>query len=258
MYRWIPLMPHLLDLPVRASLTAGHARFARQRGRVLRYAPDLAALAALPDRPEPEDWADAAVLAGPGGVLHLVGQDPELPAGWLTVSHVRGVQLVLRRPVTTYDDEVRELSSVDIPEMAALVRATRPGPLHPGSFRCTAYFGVRRHGTLIAVGGLRMRPAGHTEISTVCTLPEYRRRGLARRLVGHLSSVVVDQGNTPFLHAEVGQEVIPRLYGSLGFEPRSDLSLRKIAAPVGGPRLPSRRAGTGYIPPVPRQRGPSD
>lgn len=59
-------MPHLLDLPVRASLTAGHARFARQQGRVLRYAPDLAAFAALPDRPEPEDWADAAVLAGPG------------------------------------------------------------------------------------------------------------------------------------------------------------------------------------------------
>lgn len=251
-------MPHLLDLPVRASLTAGHARFARQQGRVLRYAPDLAAFAALPDRPEPEDWADAAVLAGPGGVLHLVGQDPELPAGWLTVSHVRGVQLVLRRPVTTYDDEVCELSAVDIPEMVALIRATRPGPFRPGSYRCTAYFGVRRSGTLVAMGGLRMRPAGHTEISTVCTLPEYQRRGLGRRLVGHLSTVVTDQGNTPFLHTEADQEVVPRLYGSLGFEPRSVLSLREITAPPGGAPLPLRRAGAGYIPPVPRQRGPSD
>ncbi|MFJ6076275.1 GNAT family N-acetyltransferase [Streptomyces sp. NPDC093065] len=251
-------MPHLLDLPVRASLTAGHLRFARQRGRVLRYAPGLAPFAALPDRPEPEDWADAAMLAGPGGLLHLVGQDPELPAGWLTVSHVRGVQLVLRRPVTAYDKEVRELSPVDIPEMAALVRATRPGPFQPGSHRCTAYFGMRRYGTLIAMGGLRMRPAGHTEISTVCTLPEYRRRGLARRLVGHLSSVAADQGTTPFLHAEAGREVVPRLYGSLGFEPRRDLSLREIAAPLGGARLPGTGAGNGYVPPVPRQRGPSD
>nr|WTC14057.1 GNAT family N-acetyltransferase [Streptomyces anthocyanicus] len=252
-------MPHLLDVPVRASLTAGHARFARQRGRVLRYAPDLAAFAALPDQPEPQDWADAAVLAGPGGVLSLVGQDPELPEGWRTVSYVRGVQLVVRQPVTTRDDEVRELTPVDIPEMAALVQATRPGPFHPGSYRCTTYFGVRRSGSLVAMGGLRMRPAGHTEISTVCTLPEYRRRGLARRVVGHLSSVVADQGNTPFLHAEAGQEVVTRLYGSLGFEPRSDLSLRKIAAPSGGARLARRGPGIGYpVPPVPRQREPSD
>ncbi|MFE7752201.1 GNAT family N-acetyltransferase [Streptomyces sp. NPDC057428] len=251
-------MPHLLDLPVRASLTAGHTRFVRQRGRVLRYAPGLAPFAALPDRPDAQDWEDAAVLAGPGGLLHLVGQDPELPAGWLAVSNVRSVQLVQRHPVTMYDTEVRELSPVDLPYMADLVRATRPGPFHPGSYRCTAYYGVRRHGTLIAMGGLRMRPAGHTEISTVCTLPEYRRLGLARRLVGHLSSVVADQGNTPFLHTEADQEVIPRLYGALGFEPRSHLSLREIAAPVVGGRRPGRSPGTGYIPPMPRQRGSAD
>ncbi|MFE7753188.1 GNAT family N-acetyltransferase [Streptomyces sp. NPDC057428] len=252
-------MPHLLDLPVRASLTAGHARFARQRGRVLRYAPDLAAFAALPDRPDLEDWADAAVLAGPGGVLSLVGQDPELPEGWRTVSHVRGVQLVARRPVTTHDNEIRELTPADIPEMAALIQATRPGPFPPGSHRCTTYFGVRRSGSLVAMGGLRMRPAGHTEISTVCTLPEYRRRGLARRVVGHLSALVTDQGNTPFLHAEAGQEVVTRLYGSLGFEPRSDLSLREIAAPSGGARPTRREPRTGYlVPPVPKQREPAD
>ncbi len=251
-------MSHLLDIPVRASLTAGHAHFARRRGRVLRYAPDLAALAALPDRPGPEDWADAAALAGPGGALSLVGQDPELPEGWRNVSHVRGVQLVVRRPVTTYDDEVRQLNPVDIPEMAALVRAARPGPFPPGSYRCTMYFGVRVSGTLVAMGGLRMRPAGHTEISTVCTLPGYRRRGLARRLVGHLSSVVAGQGGTPFLHTEADQEVVPRLYGALGFEPRSVLSLREIAAPAPGAQ-PARGPWTEYLlPPLPRQREPAD
>ncbi|MFD0026226.1 GNAT family N-acetyltransferase [Streptomyces sp. NPDC058382] len=251
-------MPHLLDLPVRASLTAGHSRFALRRGRILRYAPDLAAFAALPDRPGPQDWVDAAVLAGPGGVLSLVGQDPELPEGWQTVSYDRGVQLVARRPVTTYDDDVRELTPVDIPEMATLIRATRPGPFRPGSHRCTTYFGVRRFGALVAMGGLRMRPAGHTEISTVCTLPEYRGRGLARRLVGHLSSVVADQGSTPFLHAEADQDMVPRLYGPLGFEARSVLSFRDIAAPAGGGRLPHADAGPGYLLSVPRQRGPSD
>ncbi|WP_146238345.1 GNAT family N-acetyltransferase [Streptomyces sp. Act143] len=198
---------------------------------MLRYKPGLATFAALPDDPEPQDWHDAAALAGPGQVLYLVGQDPELPPGWTGVSHSRGVQLVADRPVARYDEEVRVLGFQDALEILALVEETKPGPFLPRSLQYARYFGFRVHGELVAVAGLRMRPEGFAEVSTVCTLPEYRGRGLARRLVMHLCRLVAQQGATPFLHAKADQEAVLRLYGSLGFEHRADLVFRQIAAP---------------------------
>ncbi|MBE8478381.1 GNAT family N-acetyltransferase [Streptomyces justiciae] len=222
---------HLLDVPVRASLTGEHARFAVRRGRVLRYEPGLATFAALPDAPDAQDWHDAALLAGPGQVLYLVGQDLQLPPGWTEVSHAQGVQLVADHPVVRYDEQVRVLGFDDAPEILALVEATKPGPFLPRSLRYAQYFGFRAHGQLVAVAGLRMRPAGFAEVSTVCTLPEHRGRGLAQRLVKHLCRLVVRQGATPFLHAKADQEAVLRLYGALGFEHRTRLSFREIAAP---------------------------
>jgi ribosomal protein S18 acetylase RimI-like enzyme len=208
-----------------------HARFAVRCGRVVRYEPALATFAALPDDPGPRDWHDAATLAGPGEVLYLVGQDVELPPGWTEVSYAQGVQLVAPRPVARYDEDVRELGFRDVLELFALVEQTKPGPFLPRSMRYTSYFGIRDRGVLVAAAGLRMRPEGYAEVSTVCTLPEHRGKGLARRLVKHLSWLVTQQGLTPFLHAKADQEAVLGLYGSLGFEFRTHLSFREIAAP---------------------------
>ncbi len=223
---------HLLDVPVRASLTGEHARFGTRRGRVLRYMPALATFAAMPDDPEPQDWHDAASLAGPGHVLYLVGQDMQLPAGWTEVSNARGVQLVAPHPVAQSDEDVQVLGWGDTLELLALVEETKPGPFLPRSMRYASYFGIREHGVLVAAAGLRMRPEGYAEVSTVCTLPEYRGRGLARRLVQHLAWLVTREGATPFLHAKADQEAVLRLYESLGFEFRAHLSFREIAAPA--------------------------
>ena len=73
-------VPHPLDNPVLSSLTGPHARFAERRGNVLRYPVDVAPFLAMPDEPDEADWADAAALAGPGGLLPLVGTRVAPPA----------------------------------------------------------------------------------------------------------------------------------------------------------------------------------
>ncbi|MGL1604082.1 GNAT family N-acetyltransferase, partial [Vibrio parahaemolyticus] len=70
------------------------------------------------------------------------------------------------------------------PAMTALALATKPGPWGPETWRYGAFYGVRHEGRLIAMAGERLRPsAGVTEVSGVCTDPEFRGRGLAGRLI---------------------------------------------------------------------------
>ena len=78
------------------------------------------------------------------------------------------------------------LGTADVPEMTDLVTRTEPGPWRPRTVEFGGYVGVRDRGALVAMAGERMRPPGFTEVSAVCTEPEYRGRGLA----GGLTRVV--------------------------------------------------------------------
>ena len=71
-------VPHPLDNPVLSSLTGPHARFAERRGGVLRYPVDVCPFVAMPAEPGEADWADAAGLAGPGGMA-AAGRLPVQP-----------------------------------------------------------------------------------------------------------------------------------------------------------------------------------
>jgi hypothetical protein len=128
--------PHPLDNPVRTSLTGPHARFAERRGAVLRYPADVCPFLALPDQPSAADWADAAALVGPGGLLPLAAVKTPPPAGWAVEFLGEGVQLT---------------------EMGR-------------------YLGIRRDGMLVAMAGERLHPPGWTEISAVCTDAAWRGR----------------------------------------------------------------------------------
>src|SRR5580704_13796518 len=84
---------HPLDNPVRSSLVGPHARFAERRGHVLRYPADVSPFFAMPDEPDAADWADAAALAGPGGLLPLAASQASQPAAWPLEMRGEGVQL---------------------------------------------------------------------------------------------------------------------------------------------------------------------
>ena len=49
------------------------------------------------------------------------------------------------------------------------------------------FVGIRVEGQLAAMAGERMRIPGYTELSGVCTHPDFRGRGFARRVFVHSS-----------------------------------------------------------------------
>jgi ribosomal protein S18 acetylase RimI-like enzyme len=222
---------HPLDNPFYASLTGPHAHFAERRGNVLRYPVDVAPFLALPDIPSEQDWADAAALAGPGGLVALAGDAISPPRGWEIVMRGAGVQMVDDGIAAAPDDEAILLTAADVPAMLALIDRTRPGPFLPRTIELGTYLGIRRHGELVAMAGERLHPPGWTEISAVCTDAAYRGQGLATRLVHAVAQGNRQRGETPFLHAAADNTNAIRLYESLGFRLRRKATFQAVRVP---------------------------
>ncbi|MGW0786099.1 GNAT family N-acetyltransferase [Streptomyces sp. NPDC002913] len=241
---------HPLDNPARSSLTGPHAHFAERSGRILRYQPDVTPWLALPDHPDPQDWADVATLAGPGASVTLTAFREPPPADWEIVFHAEGVQMVDRAVDAAPDPEAVLLGPADVPEMLDLVERTRPGPFLPRTVELGTYLGIRRDGVLVAMAGERLHPAGWTEISAVCTDESVRGQGLASRLIRAVAHGIRERGETPFLHAAASNTGAIRLYESLGFTLRRRTAFLSAIVPadaVARTRARTPDQGTGSL-----------
>lgn len=214
------------------ALRGGHAALAERRGAAARYPRDVTVFAALPDRPDAVAWRDLGDLVGPGGRAVLFRERVHRPPGWAVEHELPGVQLVAPAGIGRRDEEAVALTDADRPEATALVEATRPGPWRPGTMAMGRYVGLRHEGRLVALAGERLRPAGHVEISAVCTLPGWRGRGLATRLVRHLVDAIEDDGAVAFLHAAADNEPAIRLYRHLGLTPSREVTAVVVRAPL--------------------------
>jgi len=228
---------HPLDNPVFSSLTGPHARFAERRGNVLRYPVDVAPFIAMPDEPAESDWADAAALVGPGGLVPLAGVGAAPPSAWTLVTVGEGVQMTGDDLDVAADPEAVPLGRADVPDMLALVARTKPGPFLPRTVELGSYLGIRRDGELVAMAGERLRPDGWTEISAVCTDEAWRGRGFASRLIRAVGAGIRARGDLPFLHAVATNRAIG-LYEQLGFRHRRTTVF--AAAQVARDHLPGR------------------
>jgi ribosomal protein S18 acetylase RimI-like enzyme len=223
---------HPLDNPVFAALTGPQASFAVRHGNAVRYQPDVSPFTGLPDRPSAADWADAAAgLAGPGEGLLFVGPAAVPPAGWDVLFAREGVQLVAQDLDPAADPEAVPLNSADAAEMVELTGRTKPGPFLPRTVELGGYLGLRREGRLVAMAGERMCPPGFAEISAVCTDEGWRGHGFAARLTRAVAAGIAARGDTPFLHAAADNVNAIRLYKTLGFVHRRDVTFIVARAP---------------------------
>jgi ribosomal protein S18 acetylase RimI-like enzyme len=224
----------LLDNPTRASLEGPHEGLAEQMGRVLRYQPDVCPFYGMPDEPTAQDWADAAALAGPGGLVMLFATKIAFPGHWELSRADEGAQMVAAEPVgrdVPADEEVIRLGPADVPEVLDLVRRTRPGPFRPRTIELGSYLGIRREGALVAMAGERLRLAGFTEISAVCTEQAWRGHGFASRLTLAVAAGIRARSEVPILHAATFNTNAIRLYEQLGFELRKLTTFKAARCP---------------------------
>jgi predicted GNAT family acetyltransferase len=222
---------HPLDRPVWSSLSTAHEALSLGDARARRYLPDVNLFASARDDSD-EALAALAALVGPGEQVYQL-QVPSIavPPGLVAVKQAWGVQMVAQQPLGAGDDEgdIVPLGDDDAAEMLALAQLTQPGPFLARTHRMGRFHGVRIGGRLAAMAGERFRFPGWTEVSGVCAHPDFRGRGLARRLSQHVAALIAARGDTAFLHAWRDNTPAIRLYESLGFAWRSDVHVAVLA-----------------------------
>ncbi len=224
-----------LDDPIWNALTSAHRSMARAKGRALRYAPDVSPLAALRDLSE-DAFDDLRALAQAGEELALFTIEPvNVPPGWQIVRERFIDQMVCTELAPFDSPPLLALRDDDVPEMLALAAATQPGPFLSGTIRMGQYFGIRSaDGRLVAMTGQRLALSGFTEISAVCTDPDFRGRGFARSLISRLAARVLGEGKIPFLHVKT-ENAAKIVYEKLGFRVRRPIRFTLIAPRNGTP-----------------------
>ncbi|WP_423605720.1 GNAT family N-acetyltransferase [Sphingomonas sp. MS122] len=216
-------MSHPLDRPVWTALSGRQAGFAAGNARAWRYRPEINILAAAADD-SPEALAALAALVPPGGKIATVeAAETAVPPGLAVAKQAMLVQMVAERPAPPDPIDYLDLGDAEAPEMVALATLTEPGPFVEATHRLGEFIGVRVDGQLVAMAGERMRAPGLTEVSAVCTHPDWRGRGYAGKLMRVVMARIAARGEMPFLHSYATNGGAIALYEKLGFRVRREV-----------------------------------
>ena len=217
---------HELDRPIWHALTTRQRRFAQGSGTALRYDPAISPFAACRDNAPKSLEALAELVPETGMLVLLQADEAPVPDGCEAPLVARGVQMLLSelRP-SALEHPTIDLGEADAGEMMALASLTKPGPFLPGTHRLGRFVGIRIDGRLAAMAGERLKPGDHTEVSAVCTHPDFRGRGLAAQLSSLVARRILARGEKPFIHAFADNHQAIRLYERLGFAKRCDMNV---------------------------------
>jgi GNAT superfamily N-acetyltransferase len=236
----------LLDNPVWHALSTEQSALAQGNGIAKRFPLDVAPFGGLIDQSAAAYEALEEMF--PGAVTALaLDAEPILPANWKMVHSGEMYQMICEAPAYADDKPIfRTLTNADVPEMLALTKLTEPGPFLPRTIELGAYLGIFDAGYLVAMAGERLHLTGFTEISAVCTHPQYRGRGYGNALLSALISRITQRGETPILHVRTENLTAVRLYEKLGFQIRAQLHLAIIKSRAASAvvSIPNENAGS--------------
>ncbi|KZM51471.1 GNAT family N-acetyltransferase [Labrenzia sp. OB1] len=214
-------MTQIFNRSVWSALTTRQSAFSRGGDLAKRFDPAVSPFAASKDNSHQALEALADLIApGEDHVYLLQAEDIALPDALDAEVAARGVLMTERRsgPDAETQDRIVPLTANDIPEMVALADLTKPGPFTARTPELGRFWGVKHEGRLAAMAGTRLNVSGFTEVSGICTHPDFRGRGLASKLSRHVAAEIRARGDTPFLHAYADNHGAITLYRKLGFE----------------------------------------
>jgi len=220
-------MSHPLDNPIWETLTGVHARFAVGTDTAKRFAPGFSPILGFADPARP-DLAALRPLCEPGEHFYVAGWNGIVPAGWALDEETTMYRMVWvgETPSTEDCSTVVKLGPADAEQALALAIRMAPGPFGLRTIELGDYFGIFDGDRLVAMAGERMRAGTYSEISGVCTHPDFQGRGLASTLMRVLIRRQVARGETPFLHVMHENPGAHRLYLGMGFRDFSEPVVR--------------------------------
>ncbi|KQW77302.1 hypothetical protein ASC89_19105 [Devosia sp. Root413D1] len=219
----------VLDDPAWHALTTDQAALGQRNGAAARFRAELTPIGGLA-RYDAEAFAELRPLVAPEDAVGLVSATHyRVPADWEVLQAVPVFQMVCEAAQPIPDIVPVQLTAADAEAALELATATEPGPFRAGTLGMGRYFGLRSEdGRLMGMTGERMQLGQLTEVSAVCTWPEFRGRGLAKALVSYVSALIAADGRVPFLHVKTENAGAIALYEKLGFAVRKELTFTVV------------------------------
>lgn len=212
-------MNDLLQNPVFNALSTGDQQLSFGTGHVKYFDAEVSPYAGFP-----EDYADGfsdlyELLPAGRRILFARPTPIEAPKGWQLQHEIEGLQFVYKNSnhIEGGFSSIVPLTTAHVDEMIELVRLTKPGPFDKRTIEFGSYHGIFVNGQLAAMTGQRLHVADHTEVSAVCTHPDHLGKGYASALMQHQMQIILNNGQTPFLHVRNDNDRAIAVYERLGF-----------------------------------------
>ena len=226
------MAPHPLDNIFWSSLATRHRDIALRVGDIARYPAAYAPFLGIAHADV--DIAAAAEgetpLVAPGESVYLLGVAPaRVPAGWTLQAFDDLAQMACTTPLDVVDGpEVIPLDESHRADVLALTALVYPHYFRERTMEMGRYFGIYMPDAngdtrLAAIIGERLGTDAYTEMSAICTHPDFNGRGYARRLTALLTNDTLAQGRMPFLHVNHANTRAKQLYEQLGYRLRRNI-----------------------------------
>lgn len=212
-------MEHVLNNPVYNALISGDETLSFGNKQVRFFEEQVSPFAGFAEEYE-KGFEDLFKLIPPERkILFAIPKQIEIQKGWKLLAHIPGLQFVLDHynHSLEYTSEPVQLTQQNVEEMINLAKLTKPGPFDKRTIEFGHYFGIFQDGRLAAMTGQRLHVYNYTEISAVCTHPDYLGKGFAGILLHHQVDLIRRMGQTPFLHVRSDNVRAIELYERTGF-----------------------------------------
>lgn len=212
-------MKEILYNPVFHALGTGDSRFAQGTDTVKYFDPEVSPFVGFPDDHTHGFEELHSLLPEDRRILYAIPDPISPPKGWEIKAQISGTQFLFPLHLKPQQPLIKPdpLDTPNVAEMIALTALTKPGPFDQRTIEFGHYHGIFADGKLVAMTGQRLHPEPFTEISAVCTHPDYLGRGYAAALLQHQLQIILAQGKQPFLHVRGDNDRAITLYERLGF-----------------------------------------
>ncbi|MFC3563470.1 GNAT family N-acetyltransferase [Pedobacter jamesrossensis] len=218
-------MSHILDNPIYNSLITAHHKYSAGSENVKFYNKEIASFAGLKNN-SIKDFEELYKISDANDLFIVFSKlKIEIPKSWKLITRIDMYQLVYQKnEIPEFDNiSLRDLCETNVTEMTDLVNLTKPGPFRIRTIDLGNYTGIFEDDKLVSMAGHRFNPTPYTEISAVCTHPDYLGKGYAYILLCEQVKRILNKSEIPFLHVRSDNIAAVKLYQKVGFEIRTEM-----------------------------------